>query len=183
MNNRKHLYGWAGIAGTIALTIAVMAIASATGLAKSPSAATLLESDESGAAAEAAPVATAPAGSPKTAVDVTLSEWSIVPSVTTAKAGAITFNIKNIGPAKRHEFIILKTDLAPEALPLAKNKSLNESGAGVTSPGEGGILAVGKSETVTVNMAPGKYVFVDNDIEGSLVHWEKKAFGTFTVQP
>ena len=182
--SRTRLIGWGGAAATIALTIGVMATASATGLAKSPSAATLLESEDAGGATAAADSVAAPAaGASSATVDVTLSEWSIVPSVTSAKAGAITFNIKNAGPAKRHEFIILKTDIAPDALPTVKDKSLNEDGAGITSPGEGGILAVGKAETVTVAMAPGTYIFVDNIVENGLVHWEKKAYATFTVQP
>ena len=180
-HSRARLIGWGGVAATIALTVGVMATASATGLAKSPSAAALLESEDAGAPAAVNSAAPPAADSPKATVDVTLGEWSIVPSVASAKAGAITFNIKNAGPAKRHEFIILKTDLAPGALPLARDKSLNESGPGITSPGEGGILVPGKAESVTVTMAPGKYVFVDNIVESGLVHWEKKAFATFTV--
>ena len=175
--------GWVGIAATIALTVGAMAIASATGLAKSPSAATLAEAEDAGGAA-AADTAPAPAaGSPSTTVDVTLKEWSITTSVPSAKAGAVTFNITNAGPANSHEFIILKTDIAPDALPTARDKSLNESGTGITSPGEGGVLAVAKKQTIRVTMTPGKYVFVDNIVERGLVHWEKKAYGTFTVQP
>ena len=182
MKNRKHLLGWAGIAATIALTIAVMALASATGLAKTPAAGTL-EAEESGGAAATDSITGPPAGASSATVDVTLSEWSITTSVTSAKAGAITFNIQNTGPAKSHEFIILKTDIAPDALPTAKDKSLNESGKGITSPGEGGILAVGKKQTISITMTPGKYVFVDNIVEKGLVHWDKKAYATFTVQP
>ena len=178
----KRLIGWAAVAATVALTIGVMATASATGLAKTPSAATLAESDEAGGAAPAANAPTALPGASKTTVDVKLGEWSIAPSVTSAKAGVVTFNIQNAGPANRHEFIILKTDLAPDALPTLKDKSLNEDAAGITSPGEGGIIAPGKAESVTVNMTPGKYVFVDNIVEKGLVHWEKKAFATFTVK-
>ena len=40
-----------------------------------------------------------------------------------------------------------------------------------------------KKQTIRVTMTPGKYVFVDNIVERGLVHWEKKAYGTFTVQP
>lgn len=187
MKNRKRLLGWAGIVVAIAITGSAMGIASATGLAKTPSTSTL-EAEEPGGNAPADSSDTA--GSTDTAdtaassatVDVTLSEWSIKPSVTSAKAGAITFNIQNTGPAMSHEFIILKTDKAPESLPTLRDKSLDEEGSG-TSPGEGKILGVGKTQTITVNMTPGKYVFVDNIVERNLVHWEKKAYATFTVQP
>lgn len=173
--------GTASIAATIALTVGAMALASATGLAKTPSAATLAESEDAGGAAVADSAPTPRPGSPSTTVDVTLGEWSITTSVPTANAGAVTFNITNAGPANSHEFIILKTDIAPDALPLASDKSLKESGNGITSPGEGGVLAVGKKQRITITMTPGKYVFVDNIVERGLVHWEKKAYATFTV--
>ncbi len=173
-------FGWIAIAVTVAVTVGAMATASATGIAKSPSAETLAESDDAGGPSVDAP--TPAPGAAASTVNVTLSEWSITTSVDTATAGAVTFNITNTGPANSHEFIILKTDLAPDALPLAKDKSLNESGAGITSPGEGGVLAPGKKQTITITMTPGKYVFVDNIVERGLVHWEKKAYATFTVQ-
>lgn len=182
MNSRKRLLGWAAIAGTLTLTVGAMALASATGLAKSPSAATL-ESEESGGSAAADGHATPAAGPLSATVDVTLREWSIAPSATSAKAGVITFNVKNEGPANNHEFIILKTDTAPEALPTLSDHSLNESARGITSPGESSELGVGKAQVVRVNMTPGKYVFVDNIVERGLVHWEKNAYATFTVQP
>src|SRR5437667_10265645 len=47
-------------------------------------------------------------------VTVKLQEWSINPDVNSVNAGPVTFNVKNIRPAQKHEFVILKTDLAPE---------------------------------------------------------------------
>lgn len=180
MNNNKRLVGWGGIAATVVLTLALMAILSATGIATKPAAGTL-EAEEAGGSANA--IDGAPTGPISATIDVTLSEWLIEPSVTTAKAGAITFNVENVGPSESHEFIILKTDLSADALPTLKDGSLDEEGEGVTSPGEGGVIAPGKKETVTVTMTPGKYVFVDNIVErGGLVHWEKKAHATFIVE-
>ena len=181
MNNRRRVLGWAGIAGIVALTFSAMLGASAIGVAKTPSAASLEE--ESGGSAASDSTDTAPAGTPSGTVDVTLAEWSITTSVTSAKAGGVTFNIQNAGPAKSHEFIILKTDIAPESLPTLKDGSLNEEGNGITSPGEGKVLAVGQKQTITVAMTEGNYVFVDNVVEKGLVHWGKKASATFTVEP
>jgi uncharacterized cupredoxin-like copper-binding protein len=178
--SRQRAIGWGAAAAAIALTVGVMGVASATGLAKTPAAGTLEAEEAAGTGATSGGAATGPASA---TVDVTLKDWAIIPSLTTAKAGNITFNIQNAGPGKSHEFIILKTDLAPDALPTMKDHSLNEDGTGVTSPGEGGVIAPGKSESVTVKMTPGKYVFVDNIVEKSLVHWEKKAYATFTVEP
>ena len=188
MKNRKHLFGWAGIVAAIVITGSAMGIASATGLAKTPSTSTL-EAEEPGGNAPTDSSDTSDSGdtadttASSAAVDVTLSEWSIKPSVTSAKAGAVTFNIQNTGPAQSHEFIILKTDIAPEGLPTLKDNSLDEEGNGITSPGESKVLGVGKTQTITVSMTPGKYVFVDNIVQRGLVHWEKKAYATFTVQP
>ena len=182
MKNRKHLFGWAGIVAAIVITGSAMGIASATGLAKTPSTSTL-EAEEPGGNAPTDSSDTASAGPSSGTVDVTLNEWSIKPSATSAKAGAITFNIENTGPAKSHEFIILKTDIAPESLPTLKDKSLDEEANGITSPGEGKVLGIGKTQTITVPMTEGKYVFVDNIVEKDLAHWEKKAYATFTVQP
>ena len=184
LKNRKYLLGWAGIVAAIAITGSAMLVASATGLAKTPSTSTL-EAEEPGGEASANNADssdTVDAGASSATVDVTLAEWSIKPSVASAKAGAVTFNIQNTGPAMSHEFIILKTDKAPEALPTLRDKSLDEEGSG-TSPGESKVLGIGKKQTITVNMTPGKYLFVDNIVERNLVHWEKKAFAAFTVQP
>ena len=181
LSNRKRLLGWAGIVAAIAITSAAMGIASATGLAKTPSTSTL-EAEEPGGNASSDSSDTADTGASTATVDVTLSEWSIVPSVKSVKAGAITFNIQNAGQAKSHEFIILKTDIAPESLPTLKDGSLDEEGNGITSPGEGKVLPVGKKQTITVPMTEGKYVFVDNIIEKDLVHWQKKAYAAFTVE-
>src|SRR5437667_11469884 len=50
-------------------------------------------------------------------VTVKLQEWSINPDVKTVNAGPVTFNVKNIGPAQKHELAIWKTDLRPAAPP------------------------------------------------------------------
>lgn len=181
MKNRKRLLGWAGIVVAIAVTGSAMGIASATGLAKTPSAASLEEDSGGNAASDSTD--TVPTGPSSGTVDVTLAEWSITTSVKSAKAGAVTFNIENTGPAQNHEFIILKTDIAPDSLPTLKDNSLNEDASGITSPGESKVLPVGQKQTVTIAMTEGNYVFVDNIVEKNLTHWEKKPYATFTVEP
>lgn len=63
------------------------------------------------------PVATAGA----TTVQVNLQEWAVVPAPTTAAAGEVTFQVTNTGPEDVHEFVVLKTDLDPGALPVDAN--------------------------------------------------------------
>jgi hypothetical protein len=171
-----RLLGWAAVVGVAALTAVLMFGASAIGLAKSPTAATLEEEDGGGSSADHAPT-----GPSSATIDVTLTEWSIEPSVTSVEAGVITFNVHNAGPDERHECIILKTDIPPESLPTLDDNSLDEEGDGITSPGESHVLKVGEDQEVKVEMTPGDYVFVDNVVEDGTVHWEKKAYASFTV--
>src|SRR5439155_653554 len=81
----------------IAVTGSAMGIASATGLAKTPSAASLEEDSGGNAASDSTD--TVPTGPSSGTVDVTLAEWSITTSVKSAKAVAVTFNIENTGAA------------------------------------------------------------------------------------
>ena len=115
-----------------------------------------------------------------------LQEWSISPSVLTIAAGAVTFKVANSGPQYKHEFVVLKTDLAPAELPKQADGTVDEEGAGITSPGEVGDLAIGGEESATMELAAGKYLFicnlVDQDSSGTLVHFTNGMFRAFTVQ-
>jgi uncharacterized cupredoxin-like copper-binding protein len=101
-------------------------------------------------------VATASAVDAKTRVNVTLTEFKIKPVPTTVAAGKVTFLVKNAGKVE-HEFVVIKTKLAPGKLPVSGNEA-SEKGA----VGEVGELAPGKSGRVTLNLKPGKYVFICN---------------------
>jgi uncharacterized cupredoxin-like copper-binding protein len=119
-------------------------------------------------------------------VNVKLQEWSINPDVDSVNAGPVTFNVKNIGPAQRHEFVILKTDLATADLPKKDDGTVDEEGAGVTSPGEVADLAVGEEKSTTIDLTPGKYLFVCNlvDQQGSVteLHFTNGMVKAFTVR-
>jgi len=58
---------------------------------------------------------------------VALREWAVVPAPASATAGKITFVVKNTGKTK-HEFVVIKTDLAPAKLPVKKGRA-SEKGA------------------------------------------------------
>ena len=57
-------------------------------------------------------------------LNVTLDEWSITLDKTSLPEGPIEFTIKNDGE-KQHEFIILRTDIAPGELPTNDDGSAN----------------------------------------------------------
>jgi uncharacterized cupredoxin-like copper-binding protein len=129
-----------------------------------------------GAAATSAPPS-------PTTVDVTLQEWAVLPATSTIKAGSVTFNVKNIGPAEEHEFVILKTDLDALSLPTAAGGKVDEAGTGVEAIGEIEEFASGENKTATFDLAPGKYVFICNivDADGN-VHYAKGMAAAVTVE-
>ena len=109
--------------------------------------------------AEATPDA---GGGTATTVAVTLQEWSVLPASDSAPAGSITFQVTNTGPEDVHEFVVLKTDLDPGALPVDANGAVTEEGEGIEVVDEIEDLAVGASQELTVTLAAGKYVLLCN---------------------
>ena len=106
-------------------------------------------------AACANPAESAPTGSQ---VVAELSDYKIVVNVPSVKAGKIKIGIRNLA-AMEHSFQVLKTDLAPDKLPV--------DGASAKAKEDGKIgdipsIPAGKSASVTVDLVPGKYVFICN---------------------
>lgn len=106
--------------------------------------------------------ASAPASGTATTVDVKLQEWAVVPAVTSAPAGSVVFSVTNIGPEDVHEFVVLKTDLEPGALPVDANGSVTETGAGIAVIDEIEDIALQAKEELTVTLEAGKYVLMCN---------------------
>jgi uncharacterized cupredoxin-like copper-binding protein len=76
-----------------------------------------------------------------------------------------------------HEMLVMKTDLAPSALPL-KNGDIDEEALPPMSDGEN--IAPGKSQTRTIDLSkPGTYLFVCN-IPG---HFKEGMYTYVTVDP
>jgi uncharacterized cupredoxin-like copper-binding protein len=117
-----------------------------------------------------------------TTVNVTLQEFSIVLESATAPAGAVTFNVTNDGPEDVHEFVIFKTDLAPDALPTAEDGSVDESGEGVELIDEIEDIPVGESQDVTVTLDAGSYALICNIVESGEVHYTLGMRTGFTVE-
>ena len=110
--------------------------------------------------AEASPGA---GGGAATTVAVTLQEWSVLAAPASAPAGSVTFQVTNTGPEDVHEFVVLKTDLDPGALPVDANGAVTDSGDSAVDPQrEIEDVAVGTTQELTVDMAAGKYVLLCN---------------------
>ena len=98
-------------------------------------------------------------------VDVKLQEFAILPDVASVPAGKVTFLVGNTGPDDVHELVVLRTDLAADALPVDKDGKVTEDVDGVTNVGEVGDIEVGGTATLDVDLAPGKYVLVCNILQ------------------
>jgi uncharacterized cupredoxin-like copper-binding protein len=83
-------------------------------------------------------------------------------SSTTVPAGSVEFFIKNDGKVP-HEFVVLKNDLKDKKLPL-KGSKLDENAKGLKKIAEvkEDKLKSGATETLKVNLTPGRYLIVCN---------------------
>jgi uncharacterized cupredoxin-like copper-binding protein len=109
-----------------------------------------------------------------TTVGVTLREWKITASQGRARAGTVTFIARNTGKLE-HELVVIRSNRPANHLPL-DGRDASETG----SRGEIGGVSPGKTERLTLDLRPGKYVLICNrsDHDG---HYEHGMFAAFTV--
>jgi plastocyanin len=100
-------------------------------------------------------------GSGQGTVKATEKDFNISLDSDTAKSGKVTFDVTNSGPST-HEFVVFKTDLAPDKLPTKASGEVDESGAGVTHVDEIEDVTNGSTKSLTVTLQPGKYVIICN---------------------
>ena len=121
-----------------------------------------------------------------TTVEVTVQEFAVIPAASSAPAGDVTFNVTNEGPDDTHEFVVFKTDLAPDALPTAEDGSVDETGEGVELIDEIEDIAVGDTPTLTVSLDAGNYVFICNIVEKeggeTIAHYQQGMRVSFTAE-
>jgi len=95
-------------------------------------------------------------------VAATEKDFAIALDPGTASAGDVTFSIANDGPST-HEFVVFRTDLEEDELPLVKDGSaVDEEGEGVTHVDEVEDIAACSGATLTVKLDPGSYVVLCN---------------------
>ena len=129
-------------------------------------------------AAAVSPVVSAVASAPSsTGATATLTEWKVTIGGT-IKSGKTDLTISNAGVAA-HELLVFKSDLAPSAYPTDAAGDINEEGAGVTLVSDGDNIDPAGSQTRSIDLAPGTYLFVCN-IPG---HFKAGMFTTVIVAP
>jgi uncharacterized cupredoxin-like copper-binding protein len=103
-----------------------------------------------------------------------LADSKITVNVPSVKAGKVKIGVRNLGTME-HSFEVIKTDLAPDKLPIdGASAKASEDG----KVGEIKSIAAGKSAAVTIDLVPGKYVFICN-IAG---HYQLGMRTGFTVE-
>ena len=87
-----------------------------------------------------------------------LREHVISLTSTEVRAGTVTFQVRN-GGSIAHDFIVIKTDLAPDKLPVDANtqKARDEGRVGGVDE-----LAPGTTANLRLDLAPGHYVIICN---------------------
>lgn len=119
-------------------------------------------------------------GTGGTVVDVSLAEFSVTPQPASAAAGLVTFRVRNSGAAA-HEFLVIKTDLAPDALPTQENGAYEENGAGTELLDEIEEINPGRTANLTLTMEAGTYVLICNIVNQGFVHYTLGMRTAFTV--
>jgi len=102
-----------------------------------------------------------------TTVNVTLQEFMVTPDQSSVAAGHIRFHVSNIGE-DMHEFLVIRTDLAPDMLPTNSDGSYMEDGPGTDLLDEIDLVPSGESRDLDIDLAAGNYVLICN-----MVHMEE----------
>ena len=115
--------------------------------------------------------------SPADGVDVQYVDYSIQPSRVTMKTGDIVFNINNQKGQVLHEFLVVKTGLPADQLPVGANSQVDESQLNIV--GQVAQIDLGQSAKLATTLAPGHYVLMCNIVG----HYQLGMHADFTVTP
>jgi uncharacterized cupredoxin-like copper-binding protein len=98
-------------------------------------------------------------------VNVSLVEFSVTATPDTVRAGKVLFKAHNDGEEPRHEFIVVRTDLAISQLPTNPDGSFDEEGAGVIVIAEIEAVRRHATRTLMLDLEAGHYVLLCNIVE------------------
>ena len=107
-----------------------------------------------------------------------LADYSITLNESSAPEGDVTFEVTNHAE-QVHEFVVLKTELAEDALPTDENGDVDEAGdPGIALVDEIEDIEGGATQSLTVTMDAGSYVLICN-LPG---HYSQGMHAGFTVE-
>jgi hypothetical protein len=100
-----------------------------------------------------------------TPVNVLLEDFKVRQDPAVVPAGTVSFRILNQGPTT-HEYIVVRTDRAPDKLPLQRDGlTVNEEAPGIDLLDEAEGLDIDDRQTLVLDLAAGHYVMYCN-LEG-----------------
>jgi iron uptake system component EfeO len=120
-------------------------------------------------------------------VTVGLQEFAVSADPSSVPAGSVTFDVTNDGPDDVHEFVVVKTDLAPTDLPTDEDGAVLKDGEGMEVIDEIEDIPIGESQTLTVDLEAGSYALICNILQeepdGTLeAHYVEGMRTGFTVE-
>lgn len=95
-----------------------------------------------------------------TTVKISLTTYAITADKVEAPAGDVVFQVTNDATDQVHEFVVVKTDLAADKLPLDAENNVDESKITVVDEIED--IEQGTSHELKVKLEPGHYVLMCN---------------------
>ena len=118
-----------------------------------------------------------------TTVDAALTTYKITLDKESVPAGDITFHIHNDATDLTHEFVVFKTDLPADQLPVDAEGIVDEAAGGsdLILIDEKEDIEPGMSTDLTVNLEPGNYVLICN-LDSNEMHYAHGMYTSFTVR-
>jgi len=116
-----------------------------------------------------------PRGTP---VNVLLEDFRVREDAAVVPAGTVSFRVRNQGPTS-HELIVVRTDRAPDKLPLQRDGlTVDEEARGIKLLDEIEGLDIDDRQTLVLDLAAGNYVMYCN-LEG---HYLGGMYAALTVR-
>jgi uncharacterized cupredoxin-like copper-binding protein len=117
-------------------------------------------------------------------VEVSLAEWSIGVSPEVVKAGRVRFTASNLG-SRPHEFVLLKSDLSPDLLPMQHGRVALEQ---MNVAAKSDPFAAKEKLEVSLDISPGKYLLIcamrETPPGGLLLsHYQEGMVGSLLIEP
>jgi len=114
-----------------------------------------------------------PTSSPEAGIATTLSDFKIKPAEAEADAGPVTLDLTNDGPSE-HTFLLVRTDLAEDALPVTDHVVDVEQ---LDVVGQVDRIPADAERSITAELSAGDYVMFCN-LTG---HYESDMHAAFAV--
>jgi uncharacterized cupredoxin-like copper-binding protein len=145
---------------------AVLAIAAIVTLVMAACSSSSSSSGASGSSSESA-------GGSGDSLNASVKDFAIALDQSSVTSGEVTFDIANEGPST-HEFVVVQSDLAPDALPVSDNEVQEDD---LNSIGEQEDIAPSTTTTLSLHLDPGSYVVFCNLTS----HYEQGMYAGLTV--